>query len=65
MMTRKTFQLVADAIKQAKKNNPAIDGRSANIEAGIRMAAHELAKAFQAENPRFKRDRFMEACGLE
>jgi hypothetical protein len=64
MLTRKTFKMAAQAIKRAVDKNPAIDGRSANIRVGIQMVAAELAVEFKYDNPKFKIDKFMEACGL-
>jgi len=32
--------------------------------AGTRHLAEDLAEVFAAENPRFDRDRFLQACGL-
>jgi hypothetical protein len=57
-MTRKDFQLIADvlsAVLKAKENNPA-----------NRVVVEELAVAFASElaktNPRFNKERFLNAC---
>lgn len=47
-MSRKDYQLIAAAVREAKAT-----GQSAD---------HTIAKALESDNPRFDRDRFIEAC---
>lgn len=51
--TRKDFQMVADLLK----DNPNMDDRTAK--------AKEYCDKFAAMNPRFDKERFMKACGVE
>lgn len=52
-MTRKDFQLIADTIKTSTT--------SANLE----RVSIGFANALMETNPRFDRNRFLKACGLE
>ena len=56
-MTRKDYILIADCIYRASLTNPATAHRLALCDAALL-----LASALQADNPRFDRDRFLEAC---
>ena len=58
-MTRKDYQLIAGALKDALG---AIDHPQ---RAGAVLAAQELAYRLRDDNPRFDRKRFLEACGLD
>ena len=51
--TRKDFQMVADLLK----DNPNMDDRTAK--------AKDYCDKFAAMNPRFDKERFMKACGVE
>lgn len=57
-MTKKDFEAIANSI-----------AREARIAAPeqmftIRMVASSIAATLTAQNPRFDRERFMEACGV-
>lgn len=54
MLTKKTFQQIADTIKGRK------DAMSAHDH---RRLAEEFADMCARTNPRFDRHRFMQACG--
>lgn len=54
-MTRKDYELIAKAVKQAGERTTGI--------AGVVQVAAELANALQTDNPRFDRERFIKACG--
>lgn len=57
-MTRKDYQLIA----QVFANVGEIVELSETIGADL---ARNLAEALQADNPRFDRARFLEACGVK
>jgi hypothetical protein len=58
VLQRRHFQLVADILKIFYRRSD--DQRS--IVAAI---AYQFADTFTLDNPRFDRDRFLRACGLE
>lgn len=57
-MTRKDYVLIADALKHAAACDPGTEG------GGIYRAAVCIADALAADNPRFDRARFLQACGV-
>jgi hypothetical protein len=67
MMTRKTFQAVADAIRDARPVEPEsgdwsdADDYETGREVACITVAHTLAEIFAADNPRFDRDKFLTA----
>ena len=59
-MTRKDFQLIADAMREA------FPGREiSDAYVTWATACHKLANGLETTNPRFDRSRFLAACGLE
>jgi hypothetical protein len=62
-MTRKDYILIADALKAARSSytlpNVAI------YHNGIANAAQRLADALARDNPRFDRERFLKAAGVQ
>lgn len=68
-MSRKHFEIVARAIKDARPLRKGSTDISVVVIAGhhaaLDNAADFLADAFQAENPRFDRARFLAACGVQ
>lgn len=56
-MTRKDYILIAKAIKDAS-SAPGFAARNSFV-------THALADALAKDNPRFDRDRFMKACGVQ
>jgi len=56
MLTRKTFKAVAEIIES---------NRGQGVEYTLDNIAEELADFFATQNPRFDRDKFLKACGLE
>lgn len=73
-MTRKDYILLADVLATfsrdiAKDDDPALSDRGRAILSGERVAlqtiAHRLAEQLRQDNPRFDRQRFIEACQLD
>ena len=56
-MTRKHFELIANAIRVTKNTTVGDD-------AALRELALNLCVEFKRENGRFNTNRFLEACGL-
>ena len=57
-MTRKHFELIANAIRVTKNTTEGDD-------AALRELALNLCVEFKRENGRFNTNRFIEACGLQ
>lgn len=65
-MTRKDFELIAAALKEARDQVPQTDTLHHTCELlGHSTAARVLAYALAKTNPRFDRERFLKACGVE
>ena len=64
MLTKKDFEAVAEIIAEdyACYNGPGGAGICGDVLADI---SDKLADYFATQNPRFDRERFMKACGLE
>jgi hypothetical protein len=60
-MTRKDYVLIAQTLSDlmADFNNGGEDSVS------LSLVAEELATALEADNPRFNRARFLDACGVK
>ena len=60
-MTRKDYQLIADTFAKF--------GKIRDLDQSINWSgadlARNLADALQADNPRFDRARFLDACGVK
>lgn len=66
-MTRKDYEAMAQAFRQALQARLArVDGyeRQAACD-GFADAVHVAASVFAADNPRFDRERFLKACGVQ
>ena len=62
-MTRKDYVMIAQALRtqfELSHDNNEDDGLCAVIN-----IANDLATALEADNPRFDRERFLEACGVK
>jgi hypothetical protein len=60
-MTKKDFELIAAALAEARylvDSEPPISAETARYR-----IAGEIADALATTNPRFDRDRFLDACG--
>lgn len=56
-MTKKDYELIAREIKDGEMLGNAFETKN--------TIALKLAKALQAENPRFDKEKFLKACGIE
>ena len=69
MMTRKHFEAVAEIIRLSAPLEPALhENESIWIDGAKDMlgrVASDLADLFAQENPRFDREKFLRACGVE
>jgi hypothetical protein len=73
-MTRKDYILLADVLATfsrdiAKEQSGDLSDRGKAILSGERLAtytiAHRIAEQLRQDNPRFDRQRFIEACQLD
>jgi hypothetical protein len=64
-MTRKDYELIAKVFKGANVPNPDKDEWNKAYSYGIKQSALDMADALAADNPRFDRERFLKACGVE
>lgn len=64
-MTRKDYELIASAIKRSHLTE--LDGHEETIIATAqhKTTAFSVARRLEMDNPRFDRDRFLKACGVE
>lgn len=65
-MTRKDFQLIADALANATPFiDPGVSSREAwGAASGWARSINKLAAALQQSNPRYDREKFVDACLL-
>lgn len=59
-MTRKDYLLIAEAIQSAR-----LTTKPGDANAAADIVAVEFARLLAADNPRFDRERFLTACGVE
>jgi hypothetical protein len=65
-MTRKDYEIIARAVSVVKSTYDEVDGAYTEIALEvIDELANQLSLELQIDNPRFDRERFREACGLE
>ena len=66
-MTKKDYELIAAAFKRTKPYLSGFSETKLDLAAlyGFKMAANALASDFGAANPRFNRERFLAACGMD
>lgn len=62
-MTRKDFELIADTVRTVYMRE--LSHGSYSLAMGALMVAREFAETLAATNPRFNRERFLKACGVE
>ena len=64
-MTRKDYILIADALKNAQPMCKLNDFADEMVSACHRDVARTLADALGRDNPRFDRERFLKAAGVQ
>jgi hypothetical protein len=63
MLSRQHYQNIAAAIK-GSRDTCGDTGMAGDALSVVDDLAHAIANYFQSDNPRFDRDRFFTACGL-
>lgn len=63
-MTRKDYQLIADALRHARPLAPPSTSILRAAHYTLDSAARHLAEALALDNPRFDRERFLKAAGV-
>lgn len=61
-MTKKDYELIARSLEATIRFYSRID--SLVMQRGAKQAAYELADALGEDNPRFDRNKFLQACGI-
>lgn len=56
-MTKKDYELIAGEIKRA-------NDKGAFADSGLWYLTHCLGAEFERDNPRFDRNKFLQACGM-
>ncbi len=64
-MTKKDYELIAGTIKNFKFGWIESGGFDTGEIEAIDNLSNNLALELQAENPKFDRTKFLEACGIE
>ena len=66
-MTRKDYILIAEALKAAMlpRLKHHTDDRSLVFNCGVESAAIRVCDTLARDNPRFDRERFLKACGVQ
>lgn len=64
-MTRKDYEAIAKALRKVRADRSAPNGGvlPSEVLGTIEDIEDALAGVFASDNPRFNRDRFVEACG--
>jgi len=62
-MTKKDYELIAKAIYGSLIQSGSLEWQDRFIEQH-RITARHVANALERTNPRFNRDKFMDACGV-
>lgn len=63
-MTRKDYELIAACFADQMREANIHDMYAEHAQAYLNALARDLAHEFANDNPRFDRNKFMEACGL-
>jgi hypothetical protein len=60
-MTKKDYELIADALANIGEN---YQGEDWTMSGALGLISEKLADALATTNPRFNRDTFLKACGV-
>lgn len=60
-MTKKDYELIAQALADVSGN---YEGEDWTVSGVLGLVSWKLADALQATNPRFNRELFLKACGV-
>lgn len=64
-MTKKDYELIAKALRSGFMTQPPSPMSSeVDIYDNYRIIVDHMTKALERTNPRFNRDKFMDACGV-
>lgn len=63
-MTKKDYEAIAKVIHRCLLGERPYDEWEAGFVAGARSIALDLTQIFEADNPRFDREKFLRACGV-
>lgn len=58
-MTKKDFELIASALCESRKLTPLYERYALDI------VVDKLTQALASKNPRFNKDKFLKACGVD
>jgi len=61
-MTRKEYRIIASVLRIAYKNSYVVDEKD---EVFVRLLCEDMAKELANDNDAFKRDVFLNACGVD
>lgn len=60
MFQKRHYEVIAEALREARRMDPGNVGYASALD----TAAGKLADEFRRDNPKFNRDRFLEAAGV-
>lgn len=63
-MTKKDYVLIASVFNKAMQYTADEPRAMEAVKATVEVVADELADALEQDNPRFDRERFLTACGV-
>lgn len=63
-MTKKHYQATADVLRSVYQDYGVAESPDPLFHLAMKSLAGRMAVLFQVDNPRFDREKFMEACGF-
>lgn len=66
-MTKKDYERLAQLVRYTRQNisDEMPEDYLIGFKVATRIMAHNMCTALQLDNPRFDRERFLKACGIE
>lgn len=64
-MTRKDYIVIAAALKETRSQICQKEPDTEELLDGVSCASEYIADALSRDNPRFDRERFLKACGVQ